>query len=101
MDPGKLDHHWVHQTSFWDALKNKFLTHATAASLISALKAKYAALGISGTFVLFKELLDTKITQCSHPTPFLNKVATPFAHLKFAVLHETGSMQSQTLYPNE
>ena len=69
---------------FSDTLKNKFLTHATASSLITALKAEYSAPGISGAFVLFKELLDTKITQSLHPMPFPNKVLDLFAHLKSA-----------------
>ena len=67
---------------FSDALKNKFLTHATASSLITALKAEYSAPGISGAFALFKELLDTKIAQSSHPAPSLNKVSDLFACLK-------------------
>ena len=46
---------------FSDALKNKFLTYTTASLLIAALKAEYSAPGISGAFVLFKELLDTKL----------------------------------------
>ena len=43
-----------------------------AADLIKALKNKYAAPGISGTFALFKELLDMRIAQFSHPMPSLN-----------------------------
>ena len=35
-------------------------------------------------FVLFKELLDTKVTQSSHPMPSLNKVATLFTRLESA-----------------
>ena len=69
---------------FSDSLKNKFLTHATAASLITALKAKYSAPGISGAFALFKELLDMKIAQSSHPAPSLKKVSDLFARLKSA-----------------
>ena len=69
---------------FSDSLKNKFLTHATAASLIKALKEEYSAPGIAGTFALFKELLDTKIATSAHPAPSLNKVSNLFTHLKSA-----------------
>ena len=67
---------------FLDPLKNKFWTHTTTSSLIAALKAEYSTPRISGAFALFKELLDIKITQFSHPTPSLNKVGILFTHLK-------------------
>ena len=65
-----------------DTLKGKFQDKGTTVELITALKAEYAALGISGTFALFKELLDAKIAQSFHPAPSLNKVAMLFACLE-------------------
>ena len=82
---------------FSDALKNKFLTHTTASSLIAALKAEYSAPGISGAFVLFKELLDMKIAQSSHPAPSLNKVSDLFARLKFAGFEFLDNIQAMLL----
>ena len=82
---------------FSDALKNKFLTHATASSLITALKAEYSTPGIFGAFVLFKELLDTKIAQSSHPVPSLNKVSDLFAHLKSARYEFLENIQAMLL----
>ena len=82
---------------FSDALKNKFLTHATASSLIMALKAEFSTPGISGTFVLFKELLDMKIAQSSHPMPSLNKISDLFAHLKSTRYEFPESIQAMLL----
>ena len=82
---------------FLDALKNKFLTHATATLLITALKAEYSAPGISGAFVLFKELLDTKITQSLHPTPSLNKIFDLFTCLKLARYEFSEKVQAMLL----
>ena len=56
---------------FLEALKNKFLTHATASTLITALKAEYSAPGISGAIALFKKLLEMKTAKSSHPVPSL------------------------------
>ena len=82
---------------FSDALKNKFLTHTTATSLIMALKAKYSAPGISGAFALFKELLDTKIAQFLHPAPSLNKVSDLFTRLKSAGYEFLDNIQAMLL----
>ena len=67
-----------------DSLKGKYQTQTTAAGLISALKTEYTTPGISGTFVLFKELLDIKVAQSSHPAPSCNKVTMLFACLEAA-----------------
>ena len=82
---------------FSDSLKNKFLTHATATSLIKALKEEYSTPGISGAFALFKELLDIKIAQSSHPAPSLNKVSDLFAHLKSAGYEFPENIQAMLL----
>ena len=65
-----------------DALKAKFQDKGTITKLITALKVKYTTHGISGTFALFKELLETKIAHFLHPTPSLAQVATLFTCLE-------------------
>ena len=55
-----------------ESLKAKYQPRDTALGFITALKAEYTAPGISGTFALFKELLDMKVAQPSHPAPSLN-----------------------------
>ena len=82
---------------FLDSLKNKFLTHTTATSLIKSLKEEYSTPGISGTFVLFKELLDMKIAQFSHLAPSLNKVSDLFACLKSAGYEFPENIQAMLL----
>ena len=62
-------------------LKAKYQPHDMALALITDLKAKYATSRISSIFVLFKELLDTKVAQSSYTTLSLNKVAMLFSHL--------------------
>ena len=81
LDQGKLNYCWFHQTSLLKHPQKQILDSCPASSLIMAPKAKYSAPGISGTFVLFKELLDTKIAQSLHPMP-LNKILDLFTRLK-------------------
>ena len=57
-----------------ESLKQKYAMHTIVADLLVALKTEYDAPRISGVFVLFKELLDTKITQSSHPAPSLDVI---------------------------
>ena len=67
-----------------DALHQHFEGKALAAELLTALDEKFSTVGIAAAYALFKELLDLRIPDSSHPSPAFSKVETLFVHLKAA-----------------
>ena len=80
-----------------EALTAKYQSKDINEGLIKALKDKYSPPGISGTFPLFKELLDTCVAQFSHPAPSLSKVIVLFACIDAAGYKFPDSIQVMLL----
>ena len=64
------------KNTFSDSLKLKHQAISDAKTLLKTLGDEYAAPGIAGAYVLFKELLHCKVSSSAHPEPSINKIPT-------------------------
>ena len=65
-----------------DALCQCFKSKVLAVELLKALDKEFATIGITAAYGLFKELLDLRIPDSSHPSPAFSKAETLFTRLK-------------------
>ena len=80
-----------------DALHQCFEGKVLAVELLKALDEEFATVGIAVAYMLFKELLDLRIPDLSHPSPAFSKAEMLFMHLKSAGFEFNDKCQAMML----